>query len=93
MTYNIVDYADEEPVRQRIVNKQVWDQETQKFTPKTFIRMYCTTRQREDAERWLRKHYGPPTYQGMWWSMHTSNEVWMNDALYTFWQLKYGNKS
>ena len=85
-----VDWEDPPVGRAYIVNKKIWNKETQEFEPRVFIRVNCTASQLRSEAEWMTKQFGPPEYQGSWWVQELTNDMWMADKLATFWYLKNG---
>lgn len=82
---------DEPPVgRATIVNKKIWNKKTQEFEPRVFIRVHCTRDELYRETQWMQEQFGPPEYQGKWWTTELTNDMWMADSLATFWYLKNG---
>lgn len=82
---------DEPPVgRAYVVNKKIWNPETQEFEPRVFIRVHCDSKDLQRESEWMAEQFGPPKYQGHWWWIDITNDLWMSDSLATFWYLKHG---
>lgn len=82
---------DDPPVgRATVVNKKIWNADTQEFEPRVFIRINCTASELRREAEWMTKQFGPPEYQGSWWVQELTNNMWMGDKLATFWYLKHG---
>lgn len=86
-----VEYVDVEVVLPPPVKKQVWDGE--KFVPMT---LYRITHAPKDYERnWLWKTYGPAGQyvNGHFWDYsQAGNFTVMDEKVYTWFQMKWGNK-
>ena len=89
-TSNIrVDWDDAPVGRAYIVNKKIWNPDTQNFEPRVFIRVNCNAAELRHEIEWMREQFGPPKYQGSWWTTELTNAMWMSDSLATFWYLKH----
>lgn len=86
-----IDYADVNVTLPPPVRKQVWDGE--KFVPMMLYKHKgCPGTIQEE---WLRKTYGSPgTYQnGQYWDYsRAGNFTVMEEKVYTWYQMKWGNK-
>jgi len=90
-TSNIrVDYDDPPVGRAYIVNKKIWNDDTQQFEPRVFIRIHCTSAELRTQKEWMTAQFGEARYQGSWWYQELTNDLWMADSLATFWYLKNG---
>lgn len=92
-TYNILDEVNWEEPKSITVKKQIWNPEKQQFEPRVFIRWrrQSTTELEQDI-KFLTKHYGEPSRQGIWWPDDRGQQkyLWVSEAAATFWLLKYG---
>lgn len=88
-----IEYVDVEVVLPPPVKKQVWDSETQSFVPMT---LYKRNHVLSNAEAdWLRKTYGlDGNYKnGRYWNYsRAGNFIVMDEKVYTWFQMKWGNK-
>ena len=85
-----VDWNDAPVGRATIVNKKIWNDATQEFEPRVFIRVNCSSAELRKETQWMVEQFGPPKYQGKWWATELTNDMWMSDSLATFWYLKHG---
>jgi hypothetical protein len=85
-----VDWDDAPVGRAHVVNKKIWDKHTQEFEPRVFIRVNCNSAELQREKQWMTEQFGPPKYQGQWWTIEITNDLWMADSLATFWYLKNG---
>lgn len=85
-----VDWDDPPVGRAFVVNKKIWNADTQEFEPRVFIRVQCTASELRHQCEWMTKQFGEPKYQGSWWCQELTNNLWMADSLATFWYLKNG---
>ncbi len=85
-----VDWDDAPVGRATVVNKKIWNDKTQEFEPRVFIRVFCTPAELRRESEWMQQQFGPPEYQGKWWVTELTNDMWMSDSLATFWYLKNG---
>jgi hypothetical protein len=86
-----IEYADAKVTLPPPVRKQVWDGE--KFVPMTLYKRKDVPR--EEILLWLEKTYGQPgTYiDGRFWDFTQSgNFVMMDEKVYTWYEMKWGNK-
>jgi hypothetical protein len=88
-----IEYVDAEVTTPAPVRKQVWDNKTQTFVPMT---LYKRNHVLSNAETdWLRKTYG---FEGMykngryWDYSRAGNFIVMYEKVYTWFQMKWGNK-
>ena len=79
-----VDWDDAPVGRATVVNKKIWNAETQEFEPRVFIRVNCNSAELRQETQWMLEQFGPPKYQGKWWSTELTNDMWMSDSLATF---------
>jgi hypothetical protein len=90
-TSNIrVDWADAPVGRATVVNKKIWNDATQQFESRVFIRIHCTSAELRTQKEWMTTQFGEARYQGSWWYQELTNDLWMADSLATFWYLKNG---
>ena len=86
-----IEYVDVEVTLPPPVKKQVWDGE--KFVPMT---LYKVGHAPNDTERnWLWRPYGPAGVyvNGHFWDYsHAGNFTVMDEKVYTWFQMKWGNK-
>jgi hypothetical protein len=88
-----IEYIDVEAVPPPPVKKQVWDNETQSFVPMTLHKMKGWPGM--EAENWLLKSFGHPgTYKnGTYWDYSKAgNFTVMDEKVYVWYQMKWGNK-
>lgn len=86
-----IDYVDVEVVLPPPVKKQVWDGE--QFVPMTLYKQQGVPR--DEILIWLEKTYGQSgTYiNGRFWDYsRAGNFVVMDEKVYTWYQIKWGNK-
>ena len=86
-----IEYADAKVTLPPPVRKQVWDGE--KFVPMTLYKRKDVPR--EEILLWLEKTYGQPgTYiDGRFWDYSLAGNVTiMDEKVYTWYQMKWGNK-
>lgn len=82
---------DDPPVTQAVmVNKQIWNPDTQTFEPRRFVRVKCTPAELRNESTWMTAQFGAPQYQGTWWFIELTNHLWMDEKLATFWYLRRG---
>lgn len=85
----LINEVDLEPSHIVRVKKQVWNDDTQQFDRRDYVRIHCESQsQFNTLQAWLADQYGDPRVQGHWWVAPFGREVWMSDALATFWTLK-----
>jgi hypothetical protein len=76
------------------VKKQLWDEETQTFIPRVFVRYRCdNAAQYDNGHDWLKGIYGPGKLYADWWAGPRHHEIWMDEKIYTFWRLRLGYES
>jgi hypothetical protein len=86
-----IEYVDVEITLPPPVKKQVWDGE--KFVPMTLYRQQGVPK--GETLIWLEKTYGyPGTYKnGQYWDYSKAgNFMVMDEKVYTWYQMKWGNK-
>lgn len=88
-----IEYVDVTVTLPPPVKKQVWDPDTQSFVP---MALYKRTRILSNAEiDWFRKTYGlEGVYKnGQFWDYsRAGNFIIMDEKVYTWFQMKWGNK-
>ena len=93
MFKQVIDYVDAEVILPPPVKKQVWDPDTQSFVPMTLYKRTQIPGQRELD--WLHETYG---YRGVykngcyWNYSRAGNFIVMDEKVYTWFQMKWGNK-
>lgn len=93
MFKQVIDYVDAEVILPPPVKKQVWDPDTQSFVPMTLYKRTWIPGQQELD--WLQKTYG---YRGVykngqyWNYSRAGNFIVMDEKVYTWFQMKWGNK-
>ena len=88
-----IEYVDLEVTLPPPVKKQVWDSETQSFVPMTLYRRNHVLSNLETD--WLRKTYGLESVykNGQYWDYsRAGNFIVMDEQVYTWFQMKWGNK-
>jgi hypothetical protein len=88
-----IEYVEVEPSLPAPVRKKIWDAETQTFVPMTLYRhMDLPNSTHLD---WLRETYGHEgVYKsGRFWDYsRAGNYIVMDEKVYTWFQMKWGNK-
>ena len=93
MFKQVIEYIDAEVTLPPPVKKQVWDTETQSFVPMTLYKRQGVPN--GEKMRWLVKTYGQPgVYKnGQFWDYsRAGNFIVMDEKVYTWYQMKWGNK-
>lgn len=93
MFRQVIDYVDVEITLPPPVKKQVWDTETRTFVPMTLYRRQGVPKQ--EQLDWLFKTYGQSgVYKnGQFWDYSIAGDFTvMDEKLYAWYQLKWGNK-
>lgn len=88
-----VEYVDLEVTLPPPVKKQVWDDVTQSFVPMILYRHKGVPN--GEKLRWLKETYGHSgTYKnGQYWDYsRTGDFIVMDEKVYTWYQIKWGNK-
>ena len=87
----VIEWVDAVPNDQAIiVNKKIWNDQTQEFEPRVFMRVRVGSSELQKQVEWMTEQFGPSRYQGSWWVIELTNDLWMSDSLATFWYLKHG---
>lgn len=87
----VIEWVEAEPnERAVIVNKKIWNDQTREFETRVFMRVRVSSTELREQAKWMTEQFGPPRYQGAWWTTELTNDMWMSDSLATFWYLKNG---
>jgi hypothetical protein len=88
-----IEYVDAEAVPPPLVKKQVWDADNQVFVPVSMYRFQGVLN--SIKLDWLKETYGPPgVYKhGRFWDYSKGgNFTVMDEKVYMWYQMKWGNK-
>jgi hypothetical protein len=69
----------------RVIRKQIWDEQTAQFVPRSFVQFSVFANKRVTVVDWLKNNYGPECRYGSWWQ--AGNYFYMNEKIATWYAL------